>query len=643
MHFRLGPLAFIACLSPLLALSADERQGARLVDQSLLPLKTRGRYIVNTQNERVKWACINWAGAYSKLAVVGGLEVQNLDKLAGRIKDLGFNCVRLCYSTQNFFQNPIVNNSEIAANPQLSGQHFLQIFDSTVKALTDQGIMVIINNHLSSSGWCCNVKQAEGFWYTPEYSEKMWIKSLVDLTARYKSNKLVVAYDIRNEPHDIPGRQMTWGDGNEHTDWAAAAMRAGNAVLAENPDVLIVVSALCFCMDLRPVKQHQITFDVPNRLVYETHNYIEFQMATLMSNKWLSWKGIYDSSVQLTWILLVLFVASLYIWFRLGKPWPPRCTLLASAAAWLSILAAVGAIICGVAFKFYSSYCSFVAKTYFLPYTIFCSVLSLSLLLFCIIGCRYGPRGILPTEGCNPICPEITDDETSGSDLDSDLQNLKGSMEDSSVAWSGSVKAGIAGQAGYKSWRIALDYTIGAHRHSDRLTKAPPWDRGMFIMAQFFVFVSILIVGFSGLASFAHVADTFWYMRFTFDSKWGFVLAEGYPYTAPVWMGEFGQNRRGAYWLNMLKYLAERDVDFAYWPLNGRKYTEGYFDSSSNFVFYDQPKWEDEQFGLLEEDSWKVRDTWKLLDIQALMSSPIGGPPEDYPCERQVLGNACGN
>jgi len=92
----------------------------------------------------------------------------------------------------------------------------------------------------------------------------------------------------------------------------------------------------------------------------------------------------------------------------------------------------------------------------------------------------------------------------------------------------------------------------------------------------------------------------------------------------------------------MLKYLAERDVDFAFWPLNGRKYTEGYFNSASEFVFYDKPRWEDEEFGLLEEDSWTVRDTWKLLDVQALMDSPIPGPPQDYPCERKVLGAACG-
>lgn len=34
-----------------------------------------------------------------------------------------------------------------------------------------------------------------------------------------------------------------------------------------------------------------------------------------------------------------------------------------------------------------------------------------------------------------------------------------------------------------------------------------------------------------------------------------FFSAPGYSYTAPVWMGEFGQMVRGNYWLNMLSSL----------------------------------------------------------------------------------------
>jgi endoglucanase len=38
-----------------------------------------------------------------------------------------------------------------------------------------------------------------------------------------------------------PQKSATWGTGNLTTDWNTAAEKAGKAVLAINPDVLIIV------------------------------------------------------------------------------------------------------------------------------------------------------------------------------------------------------------------------------------------------------------------------------------------------------------------------------------------------------------------------------------------------------------------
>lgn len=64
--------------------------------------------------------------------------------------------------------------------------------------------------------------------------------------------------------------------------------------------------------------------------------------------------------------------------------------------------------------------------------------------------------------------------------------------------------------------------------------------------------------------------------------KWGFLLTEGQGYTAPVWVGELGTCNTGAtcidsgntadqgFWFAAIRqYLAEADIDWAYWPLNG--------------------------------------------------------------------------
>ncbi|CAL1127397.1 unnamed protein product [Cladocopium goreaui] len=505
------------------------RNGASLVNIAKLPLHTKGRYIVNVENERVKWACINWAGAYSLPAVVGGLEAQNLTNLAARISNLGFNCVRLCYSTENHLMNPLVKDEDLAANPRLKGKRFMEIFEQTVQALTDQGLMVILNNHISRSGWCCNVLQDEGFWYTERFPEEKWMESLLDMTRRFRNNSLVVAFDLRNEPHDIPGRWMTWGDGNPATDWAYAAERAGNAVLDVNPNLLIVVSALCFCMDLRPVKRHPIKFKLPGRLVYETHNYIEFQIATLFSNNFFSWKEVATLSTYILVALVVLDLAFLYVWRRIGRPWPRKSTLLALISGWASFFFAVVAAVCGFGFHFYLQYCSYVAWYYFLPYTILCAIAALVLFLLGFWAAKFGLRVIATSDDCAmlpEVCEDVCDDDdvpSEGNGLTSSDEECDGvkcrvyQAENGQGVRSAKVRRvpGFSCEPGCQSIWLAQEYCVGPRRRLPPLSQAeaPTWDQGLLLLLHIFMFLFVSTLLTIGLVTFARLADTYWYMR----------------------------------------------------------------------------------------------------------------------------------
>jgi endoglucanase len=71
------------------------------------------------------------------------------------------------------------------------------------------------------------------------------------------------------------------------------------------------------------------------------------------------------------------------------------------------------------------------------------------------------------------------------------------------------------------------------------------------------------------------------------ETAWGFILADGKQYTAPLWVGEFGNwNNKsssiidsqpgdsGGLWFASLRaYLAERDIDWSWWGLNGTEST----------------------------------------------------------------------
>ena len=86
--------------------------------------------------------------------------------------------------------------------------------------------------------------------------------------------------ELRNElrASSIHGETVTptWGGGVTHppSDWQAAAARGGNAVLAANPELLIVVDNVNYSTDFIAVKKHgPPALDVPRRLVWSAHDY----------------------------------------------------------------------------------------------------------------------------------------------------------------------------------------------------------------------------------------------------------------------------------------------------------------------------------------------------------------------------------
>ena len=90
-----------------------------------------------------------------------------MDELAMEIrKKFDMNCIRLTFSLQMFYDNNIIDQKLIQANPKLYGKTAMQIFDATVESLTKAGLMVILNNHTSTSQWCCSPWDGDGMWWS---------------------------------------------------------------------------------------------------------------------------------------------------------------------------------------------------------------------------------------------------------------------------------------------------------------------------------------------------------------------------------------------------------------------------------------------------------------------------------------------
>ena len=170
-----------------------------------LPLRTNGRWIVDSHGDRFKIAGVNWYGAEELDFVVGGLDVAPVRDIAHRVRELGFNTVRIPWSNELVETNPVIASATVAANPELAGLRALDVLDAVVEACAAEGLLVVLDNHVGKAGWCCD--QVEDLWYSDAYPEATWISDWRTMAARYVDQPAVVAVDLRNEPR---GR-ATWG------------------------------------------------------------------------------------------------------------------------------------------------------------------------------------------------------------------------------------------------------------------------------------------------------------------------------------------------------------------------------------------------------------------------------------------------
>ncbi len=238
-----------------------------------LPLSTESRWIVDADGRRFKLAAVNWYGAEEKDFVVSGLDRVSLDSIATAIRKMGFNAVRLPFSNALVQTDPPIAGEHLAANPDLEGRTALEVLDAVIESLAEQGLVVVLDNHMTEADWCCSESDDNGLWYTDAVSEEAWIADWVALAERYRFDRAVVGADLRNEPRRANGRRPVWGGDDPTVDWRGAATRAGNALLAANPDWLIVVEGLDFGTDLTGAAADPIVLDVPGKLVYSAHDY----------------------------------------------------------------------------------------------------------------------------------------------------------------------------------------------------------------------------------------------------------------------------------------------------------------------------------------------------------------------------------
>ncbi|GAA4546448.1 glycoside hydrolase family 5 protein [Amycolatopsis samaneae] len=263
------------------------------------PLSTRGRYIVDATGARFKLKAGNWHGASGTWNGSGdgtdpanhhagemafqtplGLDRAPLETIIDGFAELGLNTVRLQFSNQMIHDAAPV--PDLRANPGLRGKTPLQVYDKVVERLTARGFAVILNNHTTTSRWCCGLDGNER-WNTAQ-SERQWQDDWLFMARRYATNKRVVGADLYNEVRRNVLDDPNWGWGNG-TDWQRASQQAGDRILTEaNPDLLIIVEGINWTgipvdglphgrPTLEPARTLSPTLVDSGKLVYSAHFY----------------------------------------------------------------------------------------------------------------------------------------------------------------------------------------------------------------------------------------------------------------------------------------------------------------------------------------------------------------------------------
>lgn len=231
-------------------------------------LSTDGNRIVDENGEGVIIEAVNWFGMETHSFAPHGLWSRNWQDMMDQIKEVGFNAIRLPFCLAAVLDDTATPNGiDAALNPDLVGLGPLEIMDKIIDYAEQIGVGILLDNHRSEPGPGPN---GNGLWFDGEYTQADWIKAWRVLADRYADNPAVIGADLANEPHNA-----------EWNKWAAAAERAGNAVLEEAPDWLVVVEGVgdyhgdtyWWGGDLRGVADRPVVLSTDDKLVYSPHDY----------------------------------------------------------------------------------------------------------------------------------------------------------------------------------------------------------------------------------------------------------------------------------------------------------------------------------------------------------------------------------
>nr|GEV62353.1 ricin B, lectin domain, glycoside hydrolase, family 5 [Tanacetum cinerariifolium] len=124
--------------------------------------------------------------------------------------------------------------------------------------------MIILDNHLSKPGWCCNDNDGNGFFGDLYFDPQVWINGVTRVATMFRGYTNVIGMSLRNE---LRGRRQ------DVNTWYKYMQKCAERVHAANPNVLVILSGLNYDLDLSFLQNNPVKLSFNNKLVFEAHWY----------------------------------------------------------------------------------------------------------------------------------------------------------------------------------------------------------------------------------------------------------------------------------------------------------------------------------------------------------------------------------
>ncbi|MEI6548626.1 MAG: cellulase family glycosylhydrolase, partial [Burkholderiales bacterium] len=131
-------------------------------------LRTAGNQIIDSQGKTVAISGVNWFGMESTNLAPHGLWSRGYKDMINQMVGLGFNTIRLPYSSELLHTTAAPNGIDFSKNHDLQGLSGVQVMDAIITYAGQQGMRVILDHHRSGAGAGTS---DNGLWYDSTYTE----------------------------------------------------------------------------------------------------------------------------------------------------------------------------------------------------------------------------------------------------------------------------------------------------------------------------------------------------------------------------------------------------------------------------------------------------------------------------------------